>query len=49
MTHLPYIVACYVLAIGVPLAFAIGAFRRTREASRRLASIDPRQNRGREA
>lgn len=45
MTHLPFIAIAYVLGIGVPLCFAIDAFRRTRAATRRLAAIDPRAER----
>ena len=42
MTHLPYVVACYGLGVAVPLAFAVGAWRRLGQARRRLAAIDPR-------
>ncbi len=45
MTHLPYIAASYVLAIGVPLFFAIGTTLRLRAAKQRLALIDPRGKR----
>jgi hypothetical protein len=45
MTHLPYIAASYVLALGVPLFFAIGTAFRLRYAKRRLAVIDPRGTR----
>ena len=47
MTHLPYIVAAYVIAVGVPLFFSIEALFRTRSARRRLAAIDTRRERGR--
>jgi hypothetical protein len=47
MTHLPYIAAAYVIAIGVPLIFSIDVFFRTRSARRRLEAIDPRRDRGR--
>jgi hypothetical protein len=47
VTHLPYIVAAYVIAIGVPLFFSIETFFRTRSAQRRLAAIDTRRERGR--
>lgn len=42
MTHLPFIVAVYVLGIMVPCGFALDAFLRSRRAQRRLAAIDPR-------
>jgi hypothetical protein len=47
MTHLPYIVAAYVIAVGVPLALSVEGFFRTRSARRRLAAIDTRRDRGR--
>ncbi len=47
MTHLPYIAAAYVIAIGVTLAFSIEALLRTRSARRRLHAIDTRRERGR--
>jgi hypothetical protein len=47
MTHLPFIVAAYVLAIGVPVFFSVGAGLRLRSAKRRLAAIDPRAGQGR--
>jgi hypothetical protein len=47
MTHLPYIVAAYVLAIGLSLALSIGARSRLRSARRRLQAIDVRRDRGR--
>ncbi len=47
MTHLPYIVAAYALAIGLPLAFSIEALVRVRSAKRRLQAIDVRRDRGR--
>ncbi len=45
MTHLPYIVAAYVIAVGLPLVFSIEALFRVRSARLRLAAIDPRRNR----
>jgi hypothetical protein len=45
MTHLPYIVAAYAIAIGVSGAFAINAWRRSAQARRRLLAIDPRAQR----
>jgi len=47
MTHLPYIVASYAIAAGVPLYFSVATFYRLRAAQRRLAAIDPRRERGR--
>ena len=45
MTHLPFIVSAYVIAIGLPLAYALEAVRRLRLATRRLAVLDPRAGR----
>ncbi len=45
MTHLPYIVAAYAIAIAVPLAFTAGAMLRIRAAGRRLDALDPRRAR----
>ncbi len=45
MTHLPFIVPAYTLAIGLPVIFAINAWMRLRAARTRLAAIDPRQTR----
>jgi hypothetical protein len=42
MTHLPYIVATYVLGVLIPGSFWVAAFVRMRAAARRLAAIDPR-------
>ena len=47
MTHLPYIAAAYVIAIGLPLVLSVEALLRTRSARRRLEAIDPRLDRGR--
>jgi hypothetical protein len=47
VTHLPYIVAAYAIAIGVPLYFTVAVLFRVRSASRRLAAIDTRRERGR--
>jgi hypothetical protein len=47
MTHLPYILAAYVIAVGVPLAFSVEVFLRTRSARRRLQAIDTRRERSR--
>lgn len=49
MTHLPYIASAYALAVLLPVVFGIAAWRRTTVARRRLAAIDPRQNRGDDA
>jgi uncharacterized membrane protein YjjB (DUF3815 family) len=45
VTHLPFIIAAYALAVLIPGGFAVDAFRRMRKAQRRLASIDPRLTR----
>jgi len=46
VTHLPYIVAAYIIALGVPIAFGTEALFRVRAARRRLDAIDTRRNRG---
>jgi hypothetical protein len=46
VTHLPYIAAAYVIAVGVPLYLGIEALLRVRSAGRRLKAIDPRRDRG---
>ena len=43
MTHLPYVVAAYVLGMVIPGTFALTAFLRMRAAQRRLAAIDRRR------
>jgi hypothetical protein len=45
MTHLPFIVASYALAVVVMGGFGIGAWWRVAAARRRLAAIDPRRER----
>lgn len=45
MTHLPFVVASYALAVLVLGWFGIGAWLRTAAAKRRLAAIDPRRER----
>ncbi|HVZ08655.1 hypothetical protein [Rhodopila sp.] len=45
MTHLGFVATAYGLGIAVPLAFTLAAVARLRLATRRLAAIDPRQNR----
>lgn len=45
MTHLPYIVAAYVIAVGLPVVFTVDALLRVRAARRRLAAVDPRRSR----
>ena len=47
MTHLPYILAAYVIAAGVPVVFSLEALFRVRSARRRLQAIDTRRDRGR--
>ena len=42
MTHLPFVVASYVLGAGAPLVLAVLAWRRLARARARLAAIDPR-------
>ena len=46
MTHLPYIVAAYVIAIGLPLVLSFEVLFRVRSARRRLEAIDTRRGRG---
>jgi hypothetical protein len=47
MTHLPYILAAYVIAVGLPVILSVEVLLRVRTASRRLAAIDARRrNRG---
>jgi type IV secretory pathway TrbD component len=45
MTHLPFIVATYVLTALVLGGFGISAWLRVAAARRRLAAIDPRRER----
>jgi hypothetical protein len=45
MTHLPYIVAAYGLAVVVGGWFAVDAWLRMGRAGRRLAAVDPRAQR----
>lgn len=45
MTHLPYIVAAYVIAVGTPLVLSVGALLRVQSARRRLQAIDTRRGR----
>ncbi len=45
MTHLPYIVAAYVIAIGVPLLLSIQVLLRVQSARQRLRAIDTRHER----
>lgn len=47
MSHLPYIIAAYIIAVGVPLVFSAEALFRVRSASRRLRVVDARRGRGR--
>ena len=46
MTHLPYIVAAYIIAAGLPLVLSLEALLRVRSARRRLQVIDTRRDRG---
>jgi hypothetical protein len=45
MTHLPFIVASYLLAVGLPLVYAVTTARRLKLARKRLALLDPRAGR----
>ena len=45
MTHLPFVVSAYGLAVAVLLGFAFDAWRRLGAARRRLAALDPRGRR----
>lgn len=45
MNHLPYIAGSYAIGVLVPVIFAVSAFLRMGTARRKLASIDPRQQR----
>jgi hypothetical protein len=47
VTHLSYIVAAYVIAVGLPLFLSVEVVFRARSARRRLEAIDPRRGRGR--
>ncbi len=42
MTHLPFIVPSYVLAVAIPAAFAVAAMSRLAKARRQLRALDPR-------
>jgi len=42
MTHLPYIIGSYGLAVLLAVGYGAGAWRRMLRARRRLAAIDPR-------
>ncbi len=46
MTHLPYIAASYALTVLVLGFFSTGAWMRVAAAQKRLATIDPRRDRG---
>jgi hypothetical protein len=45
VTHLPYIVASYILGVVIPVSFAVSAFMRMRTANRRLAAMGSRRAR----
>ncbi len=42
MTHLPYVVAAYLLGVMIPASFGVAAFMRMQAARRRLGAIDRR-------
>lgn len=46
MTHVSYIAAAYVIAVGLPLIYSIDALVRVWSARRRLQAIDVRRDRG---
>lgn len=45
MTHLPYVVGSYGLAVALALVFGVSATTRLARACRKLAAIDPRGER----
>lgn len=45
MTHLPYVLSCYGLAVLVAGGLGVSAGVRLRAAARRLAAVDPRASR----
>jgi hypothetical protein len=45
MTHLPYILASYVLFAAVAVVLAVGAGARLQSATKRLRAVDPRAER----
>jgi hypothetical protein len=47
VTHLPFILGSYGLALVLGVGFAVDAWLRVGRARRRLAAIDPRQQRER--
>jgi hypothetical protein len=47
VTHLPYILGSYGLALALAAGFAVEAWLRLRRAQRRLEAIDPRRRRER--
>jgi len=47
VTHLPYILGSYGLALALGLGFSLAAWTRLRRAQRRLEAIDPRRRRAR--
>jgi hypothetical protein len=46
VTHLPYIVAAYAIAMGLPLVLSVEALFRVRSARLRLQVLDTRRDRG---
>jgi len=45
VTHLPYVVGSYGLAVALVLVFGVSATTRLARARRKLAAIDPRGER----
>lgn len=43
MTHLPYIIVCYSLGLGIPVLLAATAWQRLTTARRRLATLETRR------
>lgn len=45
MTHWPFVAASYALGVGILIAYGVGAWLRAGAARRKLAAIDPREQR----
>jgi hypothetical protein len=45
MTHLPFIVASYAIAVVIPVCFGVSAQMRLAKARKRLAAVDVRRAR----
>jgi hypothetical protein len=43
MTHLPYIIPAFVIAVALPLFLGIESALRLRAAQKRLAALEPRK------